>query len=63
MGEDEVRSPRYKRVGNTNEAVVVLGWVECLALIDAGSIITYLGETFYHTSNCLEKQHPLQDLD
>ena len=55
------KSPVCKLVGNTNEAIVMLGGVECLALIDTGSMVCNISETFY--KEYLRQAFPLQDLD
>ena len=58
---DKLKSPKCQLLGNTNEAVVLLGGVACLALIETGLMISNVSETFYR--NNLKKEHPLQDLD
>ena len=55
------KSPICKLVGNTNEAIVKLGGVECLALIDTGSMVCNISEMFYR--EFLQYEFPLQDLD
>ena len=55
------KSPKCKLLGNTNEAVVIVGNRQCLALIDTGSMISNISESFYR--NYLKQQYPLKDLD
>ena len=55
------KSSKCKLVGNTNEAMVTLGGVECLALIDTGSMFTNVSEGFYHAH--LTVYFPLLQLD
>ena len=57
----EKPSPICKLVGNTNEAKVLIEGIVCPALIDTGSMITNVTQTFYQ--QYLSKRLPLKNLD
>lgn len=63
-GRSEVKStpqsPSCSLLGHANETDVQLGDKICKALVDTGSMITSVGESFY--KRYLEKQYPLQEL-
>ena len=63
MGHPEVMStssPGCDMIGGANESEVVIGGEKCLALVDSGSMVTSVGEDFYHRH--LQDKYPLQEL-
>ena len=57
----DVTSSKCGLIGNTNEAIVTIEDVECLSLIDTGSMVTNVSESFYRTN--LSEKFPLYQLD
>ena len=63
-GQAEVTSspsPICDLLGHANEAEVVIGGESCRALVDTGSMITSVGETYYKEH--LQEKYPLQELN
>ena len=63
MGQSEVMSsisPTCDLLGHPNEAEVIVGGVRCTALVDTGSMVTSIGETFYKEH--LEDKYPLMQI-
>ena len=48
-------------VGGRNEAVILIGGEQCMALVDTGSMITTVGQQFFEDK--LQDRYPLQTLD
>ena len=57
----DTSSSKCKLVGNSNEAVVMIGDVECLSLIDTGSMVTNVSDSFYRSH--LAHKYDLHQLD
>lgn len=63
-GHNEVgkrTSPKCTLIGNTNEAVVRIGDVDCVALLDTGSMVTNVSSSFYRKN--LAASYTLHQLD
>ena len=55
------QSPICGLVGHANEAEIVVGSKQCLALVDTGSMVTSIGEDFYR--RYLEAENPLEPIN
>ena len=57
----DITSSKCGLIGNTNEAIVTIGDVECLSLIDTGCMGINVSKSFYRTN--LSEKFPLYQLD